>query len=89
MDRTANDDDATRQAGSGALLFLFRTTHAALGAEETLIDAGFWCDVVPRPPAVTTELCGLAIEVRATDRAAVERLFANTGLAFETYQAGE
>lgn len=70
-------------------MLLFRTTHGALQAEETLIDAGFWCDVVPRPPAAATELCGLAVEILARDAPAVERLFANTNVAFAVFQTGE
>ena len=70
-------------------MLLFPTTHAVLEAEETLIDAGFGCDVVPRPPEAAAGLCGLAIEIRDGDRPAVERLFADTGLAFAALQTGE
>lgn len=57
-----------------------------MAAEETIIDAGFWCDVVPKPPDAMTGLCGLAIEVRDEDLEAVRKTLAGAGLAFEVYQ---
>ena len=44
-------------------ILLFDTTHQALKGEASIIDGGFWCDVVPRPPDAMTALCGLAIEI--------------------------
>lgn len=70
------------------MLFLFDTTHAALEAEEAIIDGGFWCDMVPRPPEAAVTLCGLAVEVLASDEAEISRLLAGGGIRFETYRAG-
>lgn len=55
-------------------------------AEETVIDAGFWCDVVPRPPQAAATLCGLAIEARLADMEEISRLLEKAGIAFETFK---
>ncbi len=44
-----------RPAPTGSLLLLFETTHAAMEAEEQIINSGFWCDVV-RSEEHTSEL---------------------------------
>lgn len=69
-------------------LFLFDTTHAAMEAEEAIIDAGFWCDIVPRPPEASVTLCGLAIEVHAADEEDVAALLTGAGIGFDIYHAG-
>lgn len=70
-------------------VFLFQSTHAALDAEEAIMDAGIWCDVVPRPPGTATSLCGLAIEVMDKDAPDVAALLESTGIVFDTYQPPE
>lgn len=67
-------------------VFLFQSTHAALDAEEAIMDAGIWCDVVPRPPGTATSLCGLAIEVMDKDETDVATLLEAAGIVFETYR---
>ena len=71
-----------------AAVFLFDTTHDAMKAEETIITAGFWCDVVPRPPGTSSELCGLAIEVQPADRDEVAKLLAGATIGYEIHQTG-
>lgn len=76
-------------AGAGqpdTTILLFDTTHVAMAGEQAIIDTGFWCDVVPKPPDAMTGLCGLAIAVRTSDLAAVRATLATAGLAFEVYQ---
>lgn len=70
-------------------VFLFKSTHAALDAEEAIMDAGIWCDVVPRPPGTASSLCGLAIEVLGKDESDVAMLLEAAGIAFETYRPAE
>lgn len=70
-------------------VFLFQNTHAALEAEEAIMDVGIWCDVVPRPPETASSLCGLAIEVLGKDEADVAALLKAAGIAFETYRPPE
>jgi hypothetical protein len=67
-------------------ILLFDTTHRAMEAESAIIDGGFWCDVVPRPPDAMSSLCGLAIEVLAQDVDEVRGLLGNAGLPFEIYR---
>ena len=54
-------------------------------AEEQIINSGFWCDVVPRPPEVAAALCGLAIEINTADREDVSGILAKAGIEFEPY----
>ncbi len=68
------------------VIFLFGTTHAAMEGEEAIIDAGYWCDVVPRPPLASSTLCGLAIEARRQDLEEISRLLEKAGLAFEIFE---
>lgn len=68
------------------VILLFDTTHRAMSAEETIIDGGFWCDVVPRPPDAISTLCGLAIEVLTVDLAGVRSTLTAAGLVFEIYK---
>lgn len=70
-------------------VFLFQNTHAALDAEEAIMDAGIWCDVVPRPPGTASSLCGLAIEVLPKDETDVAALLAAGGIDFEIYRYPE
>lgn len=74
------------KAASGGTVFLFDTTHDAMQAEEAIIDAGFWCDVVPRPPDTAATLCGLAIEVQSADSEEVARLLEAEGITFQIYR---
>ena len=74
-------------AGVDAAVFLFNTTHAAMEAEEAIIDAGFWCDIIPRPPAAADSLCGLAIEVQRVDMQEVELVLEKAGLVFEVFES--
>jgi hypothetical protein len=69
-------------------LLLFDTTHAAMEAEDTIIDRGFWCEVVPRPPDASDTLCGLAIEVARQDLDEIAPLLKPAGMTFEIYQGG-
>jgi hypothetical protein len=69
-----------------SLVLLFISTHATLAAEETILDSGFWCDMVPRPPGTSDDLCGLAIEVRSGDEAGITKLLENAAIAFTTYK---
>ncbi len=79
-----------RPAPPDSLLLLFETTHAAMEAEEQIINGGFWCEVVPRPPEVATAQCGLAIEINTADREDVSGILAKAGIEFEPYsQKGE
>jgi hypothetical protein len=71
---------------TNSTILLFDTTHASMAAEEAIIDAGFWCDVVPKPPDAMTGLCGLAVEVRNEDMEAIRATLRDAGLAFEIYQ---
>lgn len=74
------------ESKSDGTIFLFDTTHDAMQAEEAIIDAGFWCDIVPRPPDTAATLCGLAIEVEGADCEEVARLLEEEGIAFQIYQ---
>jgi hypothetical protein len=78
----------TGKAPATGAVFLFDSTHDAMKAEETIIDAGFWCDVVPRPPDTSSELCGLAVEVQVADQADVAELLSGTAIRYEIYQTG-
>ncbi|MHB8859890.1 MAG: DUF3343 domain-containing protein [Thermoleophilia bacterium] len=69
-----------------AAVLLFDTTHAAMEAEDAVIDAGFWCDVVPRPPDAMSGLCGLALQVLAANLQEIRGLLTSRGLAFEIYK---
>lgn len=51
-------------------LILFDTTHHAMWAEELAREAGLGAEVVPAPEGVDAK-CGLALEVLATDLAAL------------------
>lgn len=67
-------------------ILLFDTTHQALKGEASIIDGGFWCDVVPRPPDAMTALCGLAIEIHASDLEDVRAALGAAGIPFELYK---
>lgn len=66
-------------------MLLFGSTHAALAAEEAIIAGGFWCDVVPRPPGTSDDLCGLAVEVDRDDATGVGGVLRDAGIDFEAY----
>ncbi|MFA6000579.1 MAG: DUF3343 domain-containing protein [Thermoleophilia bacterium] len=83
---TPAKDNSQAPDGGGRAIFLFDTTHAAMEAEQLIIDAGFWCDVVPRPPGTMSSLCGLAIEVMAADAGGVRNVLISEGIPFEIYQ---
>lgn len=70
------------------VLLLFGTTHAALEAEDSIISAGFWCDVVPKPPEASDSLCGLALEAEAVDLEAIASQLRAEGIEFKTYKGG-
>ncbi len=72
--------------GRDTIILLFDTTHRAMEAESAIIDGGFWCDIVPRPPDAMSSLCGLAIEVLAADIGEVRALLGGAGLPFEIYR---
>lgn len=76
--RSAGDDDN--------VILMFDTTHLAMEAEQQIIDGGFWCEVVPRPPATMSSLCGLAIAVLPADAEEVKALLRSSGIAFEVYR---
>lgn len=57
-------------------------------AEELIIDSGFWCDMVPRPPGTAATLCGLAIEALDSDEKEISRLLEDGSIRFETYRPG-
>ncbi|MHB1325523.1 MAG: DUF3343 domain-containing protein [Thermoleophilia bacterium] len=67
-------------------ILLFDTTHQAMAGESAIIDGGFWCDMVPRPPDAMTALCGLAIEVRASNLEDVRAALRAAGIPFELYK---
>lgn len=67
-------------------ILLFDTTHQALKSEVSIIDGGFWCDMVPRPPDAMKALCGLAIEIRASDLEDVRAALGAAGIPFELYK---
>ena len=67
-------------------ILLFDTTHAAMEAEDAVVEAGFWSDVVPRPPDAMTGLCGLALEVLSPDLAEIRELIKSRGVTFEVYR---
>ncbi len=84
----AKKDDAPAETAAGreTVILLFETTHHAMEAETAIIDAGFWCDVVPRPPDTMSALCGLAIEVLAGDLGEVRTALGGAGVPFEIYR---
>ncbi len=68
-------------ADRGRAVLLFNTTNAALEAETEIIAAGFWCEVVPRPPGAPADgPCGLAVAVAAADAQEVISLLAKAGI---------
>lgn len=73
---------------AGAAIFLFDSTHDAMRAEEAIIDAGYWNELVPRPPDSTSTLCGLAIAVEPDDSQAVAALLESEGIHFDQYRPG-
>ena len=91
--RDAAEDDAgpngsprENQPEPESAILLFDTTHQAMAGEASIIDGGFWCDMVPRPPDAMTALCGLAIEVRASDLEDVRAALGAAGIPFEIYR---
>lgn len=55
-------------------------------AEDAVVDSGFWCDVVPRPPDAMSGLCGLALEVLMSDLPEIRGLLGARGIAYEIYK---
>jgi len=55
--------------GEPRCVILFASIHDVLRAEQALRQRGVWCDLVPVPRALSAE-CGMAVELRAADRAA-------------------
>lgn len=76
------------EAGRNGIILLFASTHAALAAEERVLEAGLWCDVVPRPPGTSDSLCGLALAISGKDREQVAEMLEQKGIEFEAYQPG-
>lgn len=80
------NDNPAGGSGGGSVTFLFDTTHDAMRAEEAMIDAGYWCDLVPRPPDSAATLCGLAIAVQSGDSEGIAGLLKREGVAHAIYQ---
>ncbi|MHB1389660.1 MAG: DUF3343 domain-containing protein [Thermoleophilia bacterium] len=72
--------------GGDSVIFLFDTTHDAMRAEALIIEAGYWCDIVPRPPDSAATLCGLAVAVQPGDRDGVAGLLNQAVVAYGIYQ---
>jgi hypothetical protein len=67
-------------------ILLFDSTHDAMQAEEAIIDAGFWCEIVPRPADSRSTLCGLAVAIQTADTADISRLLEGAGIRFQVYR---
>ena len=76
----------TASAGADTAILLFDTTHAAMEAEDAVVETGFWSDVVPRPPDAMSGLCGLALEVLSSDLPEIRELITSRGIVFEVYR---
>lgn len=62
-------------------VLLFPSIHDVVRAERAFQRAGLWCDMVPVPRQLSSE-CGMALEVRAADLAAVEERRRADGLSW-------
>lgn len=54
-------------------LVTFDSIHHVLAAERALKEAGVWCDLIPTPRRLSSD-CGMALEYREPDDAAVRAL---------------
>jgi len=60
-------------------IILFDSIHHVLAAERVFKDRGVWCDLVPTPRDLSSD-CGMAIEFRSGDVAAVRSLLADPAM---------
>ena len=67
---------SSRQSAEPRWTVLFDSIHDVLFAEQLLKERGVWCDVVPVPRQLSGD-CGMAIEVRPRDEAAVRQALAD------------
>jgi hypothetical protein len=58
------------------LVILFDSIHHVLAAERVFKEQGVWCDVVPTPRDLSSD-CGMAVETREADLAAVRQVLAS------------
>ena len=62
---------ANSAPGTGILVF--DSIHYVLAAEQVFLHRGLWCDMIPTPRSISSN-CGMVIEFRWADSAAVGRL---------------
>lgn len=68
-------------SGSEHPVFTFQTTHHALWAEETALEAGIPVEVIPAPAAARAR-CHLALATLPEELAALQALLRDTGVPF-------
>ncbi|MHB1055109.1 MAG: DUF3343 domain-containing protein [Thermoleophilia bacterium] len=86
---SADRNDNSPGGEGDSVTFLFDTTHDAMRAEAAIIDAGYWCDMVPRPPDATGTLCGLAVAIQPGDSDGVAGLLKQAGVMYEISQGAQ
>jgi hypothetical protein len=74
-------DAAGGPEGEGRWVALFESVHYVLAAEKVFKELGVWYDVVPVPAELSSD-CGVAIEFRAEDSAAVAGVLADARASF-------
>lgn len=63
-------------------LLTFESSHAAIAAEQTLLEAGFPVRMLPLPSALGAG-CGLALRFPAGEEKALRREIAEQGLQYQ------
>jgi hypothetical protein len=66
------------------VIAVFDSTRAAINAEKLCAKTGVSCQVIPVPRDLSAE-CGIALEINAGDRAAVEKNFNQEKIKAEFY----
>jgi len=67
------------------VLFTFETTHHALWAEETALEAGIPAEVVPAPPEARAR-CSLALETLPEEAGRLAGALQDAGIPFGRYE---
>lgn len=75
-----------RTAGSGARVFVFKTTHHAMWAEDVAREQSIPAEVVPAPPQSEAK-CGVALQIQTGGAAELATALDREGIVYEVFSS--
>ncbi len=72
----------------GARVFVFKTTHHAMWAEDVAREQSIPAEVVPAPPQSEAK-CGIALKIQAAGAPELAAALDREGIVYEMFSSGE